>query len=127
VFSCHGLAGVAGALLTGVFATKLANPAGNNGLFAGNPGQMLVQLYAVLAAVIIAAVGTVVILAIVRAVFGARAQIADEMIGLDLSEHGEEAYFAGDSALGGSAIAQSVIVSTHAEEDAERRETAKTP
>ena len=127
VFSCHGLAGVAGALLTGVFATKLANPAGNNGLFAGNPGQMLVQLYAVLAAVIIAAVGTVVILAIVRTVFGARAQIADEMIGLDLSEHGEEAYFAGDSALGGSAIAQSVIVSTHAEEDAERRETAKTP
>jgi len=86
--------------LTGVFATKLANPAGNDGLFAGNPGQMLVQLYAVLAAVISAAVGTVVILAIVRAVFGARARIADEMIGLDLSEHGEEAYFGGEAALG---------------------------
>jgi len=110
VFSCHGLAGVAGALLTGVFATKLANPAGNDGLFAGNPGQMLVQLYAVLAAVIIAAVGTVVILAIVRAVFGARAQIADEMIGLDLTEHGEEAYFGGEAALGVSSLAQSVIV-----------------
>jgi len=124
VFSCHGLAGVAGAMLTGVFATKLANPAGNDGLFAGNPGQMLVQLYAVLAAVIIAGVGTVVILAVVRAVFGARARIADEMIGLDLSEHGEEAYFGGEAALGGSALAQSVIVSTHPEE-AERRETAK--
>ena len=124
VFSCHGLAGVAGALLTGVFATKLANPASNDGLFAGNPGQMLVQLYAVLAAVIIAGVGTVVILAVVRAVFGARARIADEMIGLDLSEHGEEAYFGGEAALGGSALAQSVIVSTHPEE-AERRETAK--
>ena len=119
VFSCHGLAGVAGALLTGVFATKLANPAGNDGLFAGNPGQMLVQLYAVVAAVAIAAVGTVVILAIVRAVFGVRPRITDEMIGLDLSEHGEEAYFAGDSALGGSSIAQSVIVS-HTEEP-ERR------
>ena len=120
VFSCHGLAGVAGALLTGVFATKLANPAGNDGLFTGNPGQMLVQLYAVLAAVIIAGVGTVVILAVVRAVFGTRARIADEMIGLDLSEHGEEAYFGGEAALGGSALAQSVIVSTHTEEP-ERR------
>lgn len=126
VFSCHGLAGVVGALLTGVFATKLANAAGNDGLFAGNPGQMLVQLYAVLAAIAIAAVGTVVILAIVRAVFDTRARIHDEMIGLDLSEHGEEAYFAGDSALGGSAIAQSVIVSTHAEDESERREAAKT-
>jgi len=119
VFSCHGLAGVAGALLTGVFATKLANPAGNDGLFAGNPGQMLVQLYAVLAAVVIAAVGTIVLLAVVRAVFGARARIADEMIGLDLSEHGEEAYFGGEAGLGSSALAQSVIVSTH--EEADRR------
>jgi Amt family ammonium transporter len=124
VFSCHGLAGVAGALLTGVFATKLANPAGNNGLFAGNPGQMLVQLYAVLAAVVIAAVGTIVLLAIVRAVFGARAAIADEMIGLALSEHGEEAYFGGEAGLGSSALAQSVIVSTH-EETPDRREVAQ--
>jgi len=60
--------------------------------------------------VLIAAVGTIVILAIVRATFGTRARIADEMIGLDLSEHGEEAYFGGEAALGGSALAQSVIV-----------------
>jgi Amt family ammonium transporter len=110
VFSCHGLAGMGGALLTGVFATKLANPGGNDGLLAGNAGQMLVQLYAVLAAVLIAAVGTIVILAFVRATFGTRARIADEMSGLDLSEHGEEAYFGGETALGGSALAQSVIV-----------------
>lgn len=111
VFSCHGLAGVAGALLTGVFATKLANPAGNNGLFAGNPGQMLVQLYAVLAAIIIAAVGTIVILVIVRATLGTRARIADELIGLDLSEHGEEAYFGGETGMSdGVALAQSVVV-----------------
>jgi Amt family ammonium transporter len=110
VFSCHGLAGVGGALLTGVFATKVANPAGNDGLFAGNPGQMLVQFYAVVAAVLIAAVGTIVILATIRATFGTRARIADEMIGLDLSEHGEEAYFGGEAALGASALAQSVIV-----------------
>jgi Amt family ammonium transporter len=110
VFSCHGLAGMGGALLTGVFATKLANPGGNDGLLAGTAGQMLVQLYAVLAAVVIAAVGTIIILAIVRATFGTRARIADEMSGLDLSEHGEEAYFGGEAALGGSALAQSVIV-----------------
>ena len=110
VFSCHGLAGVGGALLTGVFATKVANPAGNDGLLAGNPGQMLVQLYAVLAAIIIAAVGTIAILALLRVTFGTRAPIADEMIGLDLSEHGEEAYFGGEAGLGGTALAQSVIV-----------------
>jgi Amt family ammonium transporter len=93
-----------------VFATKVANPGGNDGLLAGNAGQLLVQVFAVLAAVILAAAGTIVILAIIRATFGARARIADEMIGLDLSEHGEEAYFGGEGALGGSALAQSVIV-----------------
>src|SRR5256885_8044810 len=55
VFSCHGLAGVAGALLTGVFATKLANPAGGDGWPAGNFDQMGVQLLAILAALVIAA------------------------------------------------------------------------
>ncbi len=121
VFSCHGLAGIGGALLTGVLASKAANPAGNDGLLSGHPGQLLVQFYAVLAAVIIAAVGTIAILALVRATFGTRARIADEMLGLDLSEHGEEAYFGGEVALGGSALAQSVIVSTHPDGEAERR------
>ncbi|HJS44731.1 MAG TPA: ammonium transporter [Gemmatimonadales bacterium] len=120
VFSCHGLAGVGGALLTGVFASKAANPAGNDGLLAGNAGQLLVQLYAVLAAVALAAIGTIAVLALLRATFGTRARIADEMLGLDLSEHGEEAYFGGEAALGGSALAQSVIVSTHGEGE-ERR------
>ena len=125
VFSCHGLAGIAGALLTGVFATKAANPGAANGALAGNPGQLLVQLYAVLAAVIIAAVGTIVILAVVRATLGARARMADELIGLDLSEHGEEAYFGGEAGLSGVALAQSVIVSTQAAEEPERRGSPK--
>jgi Amt family ammonium transporter len=120
VFSCHGLAGVGGALLTGVFATKVANPAGNDGLFAGNPGQMLVQLYAVLAAVLIAAVGTIAILALLRVTFGTRAPVADEVVGLDLSEHGEEAYFGGEAGMGGISLAQSVIVSTHDEQERRR-------
>jgi len=125
VFSCHGLAGIAGALLTGVFATKAANPGAANGLLAGNPHQLLVQLYAVLAAVIIAAVGTIVILAVVRATLGARARMADELIGLDLSEHGEKAYFGGEAGLSGIALAQSVIVSTQAAEEPERRGSPK--
>ena len=120
VFSCHGLAGIAGALLTGVFASKLANPAGNDGLFSGNPGQLLVQLYAVLAAVVAAAIGTIAILALIRATLGTRARVADEVIGLDLSEHGEEAYFGGEAGMGGISLAQSVIVSTHPAEP-ERR------
>ncbi|MFN2571251.1 MAG: ammonium transporter [Gemmatimonadales bacterium] len=121
VFSCHGLAGIGGALLTGVFASKVANPGGGDGVLSGHPGQLLVQLYAVLAAVIIAAVGTIAILALLRATFGTRARIADEMIGLDLSEHGEEAYFGGEAGLGGTALAQSVIVSTHADDEPDRR------
>jgi Amt family ammonium transporter len=121
VFSCHGLAGIGGALLTGVFASKAANPGAADGLLAGNPGQLLVQFYAVLAAIIIAGVGTIVILAVVRAVFGTRARIADELIGLDLSEHGEEAYFGGEAGLSGVALAQSVIVAEDPGPAPERR------
>jgi Amt family ammonium transporter len=107
VFSCHGLAGTAGALLTGVFASKLVNPAGADGLLAGNPGQIAVQLLAVIATVVFAALGTAVILKVVQATLGARAGVHEEMAGLDLSEHGEEAYFGG-GALGGSVVVQEI-------------------
>ncbi len=105
VFSCHGLAGTAGALLTGVFASKLANPAGADGLLFGNPGQLAVQLLAVGATIGFAGGGTAVILKLVQATVGTRAGVRDEMTGLDLSEHGEEAYFGG-AALGGSVIVE---------------------
>jgi Amt family ammonium transporter len=121
VFSCHGLAGIAGALLTGVFASRVANPAGNDGALFGNPGQLLVQVYAVLAAVVAASIGTIAILALIRATLGTRARVADELIGLDLSEHGEEAYFGGEAGMGGISLAQSVVVSTPHTEHPERR------
>ncbi len=106
VFSCHGLAGVAGALLTGVFASKLANPGGADGLLAGNAVQLGVQLVAVLAAVAIAAVGTVAAYVVVQVTIGARATVHEELSGLDLSEHGEEAYFGGDvGAVAGPGLA----------------------
>ena len=114
VFSCHGLAGIGGALLTGVFASKAANPAGGDGLLAGHPGQLGIQLIAVLAAAALAAAGTIVILKVVDVTMGARVGIHDEISGLDLSEHGEEAYVGGDvSGVSGSGIAigQGVILS----------------
>src|SRR6266702_2730510 len=114
VFSCHGLAGVAGAMLTGVFATKLVNPAGGDGWLAGNFAQMGVQLVAVLAAAALAAVGTAIIMVIVNATLGAKAGVREQLSGLDLSEHGEEAYFGGEQgALAGAgvAIGEGVIVS----------------
>ncbi len=109
VFSCHGLAGTAGALLTGVFASKLINPAGADGLLAGNAAQVAVQLLAVTATVAFAAIGTAVILKLVQATLGARAGVRTEMTGLDLSEHGEEAYFGG-GALGGNVVVQEIPV-----------------
>jgi len=118
VFSCHGLGGAAGALLTGVFATKLANPAGGDGWLAGNFAQMGVQLAAVLATVALAVVGTVVILGLVQATLGARAGVREQLSGLDLSEHGEEAYFGeqGATLSPGVALGQGVIVSAAAPE-----------
>jgi len=115
VFSCHGLAGMAGALLTGVFATKLANPGAADGVLAGNPGQLWIQVIAVAAAIGLAAVGSTVIFFVVRALFGVRPEVKDEIIGLDLSEHGEEAYLGGD--LGGLAgpgvaIGEGVVLSS---------------
>src|SRR5438445_1115783 len=113
VFSCHGLAGMAGALLTGVFATKLANPAGGDGWLAGNFAQMGVQVVAILAAVAIAAVGTAIIMALVQATLGAKAGVREQLSGLDLSEHGEEAYFGeqGATPSPGVSLGQGVIVS----------------
>src|SRR5216110_1769634 len=113
VFSCHGLAGMAGALLTGVFATKAANPAGGDGWLAGNFAQMGIQLVAVLAAVAIAAAGTALIMVFVQATLGAKAGVREQLSGLDLSEHGEEAYFGeqGATPTPGVALGQGVIVS----------------
>ncbi|HEY2825180.1 MAG TPA: ammonium transporter [Gemmatimonadales bacterium] len=114
VFSCHGLAGIGGALLTGVFASKAANPGGGDGWLAGHAGQLGIQALAVLAAMALAAVGTVVILKAIDATMGARVTLHDEISGLDLSEHGEEAYVGGDvSGVSGSgvAIGQGVILS----------------
>jgi Amt family ammonium transporter len=92
VVGVHGVGGTWGALATGLFASKAINPAGNDGLLFGNPGQLGIQLVSVLATLILAIVGTYIILSIVKAVMGLRVADEEEMIGLDLSQHNERAY-----------------------------------
>jgi Amt family ammonium transporter len=96
VFACHGVGGVVGALLTGVFASKAVNPAGANGLLLGNPGLGLTQLLAVVATIALAGGMTFLVLHAIRAVMGLRVPIGAELRGLDVSEHGEAAYHGGD-------------------------------
>jgi Amt family ammonium transporter len=95
VIAAHGLGGTVGALLTGVFAEKAFNGAADGALF-GNPGQLLVQGAAVLAAIVYSGVGTLVILKLIALVMPLRATASEEAAGLDITAHGEEAYaFAG--------------------------------
>ncbi|HTT68115.1 MAG TPA: ammonium transporter [Gemmatimonadales bacterium] len=116
VFSCHGMAGMTGALLTGVFASRAINPGGADGVLAGNLAQLGVQALAVLAAVAISAVGTAAIFGLLYLTMDVRAGVHDEITGLDISDHGEEAYFGGDvGAVAGSGVSlgRSVIVAHH--------------
>ncbi|MCU0625115.1 MAG: ammonium transporter [Gemmatimonadaceae bacterium] len=93
VFACHGVAGIAGAVLTGVFATTRVNAAGVDGLLAaGNARLVGVQLVAVLATVAFVCVATPLILALVKLVVPARVTLADELAGIDGVEHQEEGY-----------------------------------
>jgi len=92
VVGVHGVGGTWGALATGLFASKAVNAAGNDGLFFGNPGQLWTQLIAVVSTLILAIVGTFIILSIVKAVMGLRVADDEERIGLDLSQHNERAY-----------------------------------
>ncbi len=98
-FPVHGVGGTVGAMLTGVFATKAVNAGGNDGLFSGNPGQVGIQFVGVLATYVFAAVGTFVILKILAQFMELRVPSSAEDQGLDILEHGEEAY--GEDFAGG--------------------------
>ncbi|UIE36629.1 ammonium transporter [Leptodesmis sichuanensis] len=97
-FPIHGVGGTVGAILTGIFATKVVNGLGADGLLSGNPVQVLIQIVAVLIAYVIAAVGTFVILKLVGLFTDLRVKPQFEEEGLDIHEHGEEAY--GESLTG---------------------------
>jgi len=92
VVGVHGIGGTWGALATGLFASKAINPAGNDGLLFGNPGQLGVQFVAVVATWTLAFVGTMIILSILKALMGLRVSEEEERMGLDLSQHNERGY-----------------------------------
>jgi Amt family ammonium transporter len=92
VVGVHGVGGIWGAIATGLFASKAINPAGSDGLFFGNPGQLWVQIVAVLATVVYSLVATLIILYVVKAIVGLKVTDENEVIGCDTSEHGETAY-----------------------------------
>jgi len=92
VWAVHGIGGTWGALATGIFATTTVNSAGKDGLLYGNPGQLVTQVIAVLATWVFCGVMTFIILKIVDAVIGLRVPEQEEVLGLDLSQHGEPAY-----------------------------------
>jgi len=92
VFACHGVSGIWGSIAAGLFASTLINPGGPNGLFFGNPNQLLVQALAVGIVVAFAFVGSYVLLKIINRVTPLRVSPEEEEIGLDQSQHGEDAY-----------------------------------
>ncbi len=92
VFACHGMGGLWGALATGLFATTTVNAAGANGLFYGNPGQFVIQAVAVVAVVVFSFAITFILAKVLDSTLGLRVAPNAEEVGLDISEHGEQAY-----------------------------------
>jgi Amt family ammonium transporter len=100
-FGVHGAGGTLGAILTGLFAVSIINPAFGNdasgkpiptGVIDGHWGQLLNQAAGVAVAWIISIIGTLVLLFIVDKIVGLRLSPEDESAGLDVSQHGEEGY-----------------------------------
>jgi Amt family ammonium transporter len=94
VLAAHGVGGTVGALLTGVFAEKALNGLADGALY-GNPRQLLIQGAAVLAAIAYSGVASFVVLKLVGLIVPLRAEANDELEGLDITQHGEEAYIHG--------------------------------
>lgn len=92
VFGVHGVGGIVGAILTGVFATTSVNSAGFDGLLYGNPGQVVTQIIAVVVVAAYAAAVTFGLLKLIDVTIGLRVTEQEEQEGLDASQHGEVAY-----------------------------------
>lgn len=92
VFICHGVGGVTGSILTGIFATTTMNSAGANGLLYGNPGQLWKQIVAVAATAAMSFFGTAIILFVLKMLLDIRPTKESEAMGIDVAEHGEVAY-----------------------------------
>ena len=91
-FGVHGIGGFWGAIATGIFASKAVNSAGADGLLAGNPGQVWLQLVAALVTIVYCGIVTWIICFIVDKTIGMRVKPEHESMGLDLTQHHERAY-----------------------------------
>ena len=91
-FGVHGVGGLWGALATGLWATKAVNAAGADGLFYGNPGQLLIQLKAVAIVMVYSWGVSYGLLKILDVVMGLRVNDHEERVGLDLTQHREAGY-----------------------------------
>jgi len=87
VWGVHGLGGIAGALMTGVFAEKAIG--GTNGLLAGNPHQMILQAEGIIVTLLYSGIASYIILKVIDLTMGLRVSPEDEREGLDISQHGE--------------------------------------
>ncbi len=92
VWACHGIGGAWGAIATGIFATKLVNPAGSDGLLYGNSDLLTTQIFAVAVTWIYAFVMTYLLARAIEATMGLRVRDEEEDVGLDISQHAERAY-----------------------------------
>jgi len=92
VVGIHGVGGIWGALATGLFASQAINPAGFNGLFYGNPGQLWIQFVSVVATCAFSFLVSYALLKIVNAIVPIRVSEEEEEAGLDVAIHSESAY-----------------------------------
>jgi len=89
VLGIHGVGGLWGALATGLFASTAVNSGGANGLFYGNPSLFTAQVIASAATIVYSGVVTLIILKVIDWTVGLRVKEEEEVVGLDLSQHGE--------------------------------------
>lgn len=90
VFPCHGIGGMAGMLMTGIFATKTVNSAGNDGLFYGNAAFFLTQLKALAIVVTYSFVMSYAIFKFINFILPLRVTEEEEQLGLDETQHNEK-------------------------------------
>jgi ammonium transporter, Amt family len=88
-FGVHGVGGTVGAILTGVFAVAWVGGEGKSGLIDGNPHQVIIQLYGVVATIVYDVIVSLILLKLVDVTVGLRVDAEVEREGLDLALHGE--------------------------------------
>lgn len=92
-FGCHGIGGIWGGIATGIFAQSSINDVARwDGLVFGDYHLFVAQIVGIIITMIIAVVGTLICVAIVKIFMPLRVDVKDEQVGLDISQHGESAY-----------------------------------